>query len=72
MSHPRKPTSRFRVVVIESERGWGRKTDSIEYFDAYDEAEKFERAFNADNPPRSSDGRAPDWYMQAQDPERIA
>lgn len=63
----RKGTSKWRVVVIESERGWGSKVDSIEYFDTEAEAWAFEKDFNKDNPP----GPAPDWYMQAEDPEPL-
>lgn len=62
--------SKFRVVIIESERGWGRKVDEIKYFDTYEDAEIFQKKFNADLPPRDANGRAPDWYMQAQKPER--
>lgn len=63
----RTNTSRWKVIVIESERGWGTKIDSIEYFDTEDAAWAFEKNFNKDNPP----GPAPDWYMQAQDPQPL-
>ena len=69
-SRPRTDSSRYRVRVIESERGWGSKVDSIEYFDTEAEAWAFEKSFNADNPP-AVNGIAPDWYMQAQDPEAL-
>jgi hypothetical protein len=60
---------RFKVVIIESERGWGRKIDEIKYFDSADEAYKFQEKFNSGNPPKVN-GMAPDWYMQAEDPVR--
>ena len=58
---------RFRVDIIESERGWGSKIESSEYFDSADVAWKFVEDFNKDNPKTY----VPDWYMQAQDPVRV-
>lgn len=62
---------RAKVVIIESERGWGQKVDEVKYFDSMDEAYEFQKKYNADNPPRDANGWAPDWYMQAQDPVAI-
>lgn len=65
MSEQQKP---WRVVVIESERGWGTKVDEIKRFATKEEALAFQRDFNKDN----TASTAPDWYMQAQDPELAA
>jgi hypothetical protein len=51
----------YRVDIIESERGWGRKIDETKYFDNEEEARQFCKDYNSKNP----DGPAPDWYMQA-------
>lgn len=53
--------NKIRVVIVESERGWGTKIDEIKYFDTQEEAEKFCKEFNKDNPT----DHVPDWYMQA-------
>ena len=52
----------YRVDIIESERGWGRKIDESKYFDDEVEAKRFVTQYNSRNPP----GPAPDWYMQAE------
>lgn len=52
----------YRVDIIESERGWGRKIDESKYFDDDVEAKQFVTQYNSRNPP----GPAPDWYMQAE------
>ena len=52
----------YRVDIIESERGWGRKIDETKYFDDEIEAKQFVTQYNSRNPP----GPAPDWYMQAE------
>ena len=52
----------YRVDIIESERGWGRKIDETKYFDNEQEARDFCDKYNSKNPP----GPAPDWYMQAE------
>jgi hypothetical protein len=57
-------TGPWRVVVIESERGWGQKVDMYRRFATEEEALAYQRDFNKTNPP----GLAPDWYMQAEDP----
>jgi hypothetical protein len=49
------------VHIIESERGWGQKIDSIEKFDSASEAEEFCKEFNKDNPT----DYVPNWYMIA-------
>lgn len=55
----------WRVVVIESERGWGSKIDSIKRFATKEEALAFQQDFNKDN----TLAVVPDWYMVARDPE---
>ncbi len=53
---------RYKVVIIESERGWGSKIDETLYFDNEAEARKYVKDYNDKyNPP----GPAPDWYMLA-------
>ena len=52
----------YRVDIIESERGWGRKIDDTKYFDSEQSAKDFCTEYNSKNPP----GPAPDWYMQAE------
>ena len=53
--------SAYKVIIIESERGWGTKIDEVKYFDNEAEAINFVQQYNADLPP----GPAPDWYMMA-------
>jgi len=65
MSEGAKTAGPWRVVVIESERGWGMRVDEIRRFPTREDAVAFVKDFNSGNPP----GPAPDWYMQAQDPE---
>jgi hypothetical protein len=56
----------FRVAVVESERGWGQRWE-YEYFNTIEHADDYVRNMNKDNPP----GPAPDWYMQAEEPEFV-
>ena len=65
---------RFRVDIIESERGWGQRVDEWRYFDSKDyggdadkalaAAKKFVKDFNAPN----NLPQVPDWYMRANEP----
>ena len=59
--------AKFRVDLIESERGWGQRLDERKYFDSADEAWKFVEDFNSQNDKDS----VPDWYMYAEDPEKV-
>ena len=52
---------KFRVNVIESERGWGQTRDSID-FDTMEQAIVYRDKINAENKP----GPVPDWYMVAE------
>ena len=60
-------TMRFRVDIIESERGWGQKIDSQKFFESADDAYKFVDEFNAQN----NKDYVPDWYMVARAPVRV-
>lgn len=75
----RKPTTRKRcdcrlvyqningkwlVSLVESEAGWGQRTDEIRGFIKESDAWKFVRKFNSAN----TLSVTPDWYMYASDP----
>ena len=62
-----KPKYRYRVDIIESERGWGQKVDDIKFFDSEDEAKAFVRDYNKDN----NLPQVPDWYMYADGPTKV-
>ena len=51
----------IKVLIIESEKGWGQKVDETKEFESREEAEKFCKKYNKSNPP----GPTPDWYMYA-------
>jgi hypothetical protein len=50
-----------KVLIIESERGWGQKVDEVREFATHEAAVAFCTEYNSGNPP----GPAPDWYMMA-------
>ena len=53
----------MKVLIIESERGWGQSLVKTEEFETREEAEKFCREYNdKHNPPMD---RAPDCYIFA-------
>lgn len=56
-----KLESRYKVEILEYERGWGSKVDEIKYFDNEPEAKNFVNDFNSKN----IDEVIPDWYMVA-------
>jgi hypothetical protein len=61
---------KFKVVIMESERGWGQKIDSVKYFEgenAAQEAWDFADNFNKED----MKNYVPDWYMVALDPVRV-
>jgi hypothetical protein len=58
---PPKTSTATKVVVIESERGWGQRIDSERWFDSREAAEAFCKDYNKDN----TAPVAPDWYMVA-------
>lgn len=50
-----------KVLIIESERGYGQKIDEVKYFNTKAEAEQFVEKYNeCNNLPQ-----VPDWYMYA-------
>jgi hypothetical protein len=53
---------KFRVAIIESERGWGSRVDEMKEFDTKEEADAFIKHFNSQN----TSPTTPDWYMYAQ------
>jgi hypothetical protein len=71
------PVMKFKVYIMESERGWGQRVDEVKIFDSstYDgdsdkalaEAKKFVKEFNADN----NLPDVPDWYMYATEPVMV-
>lgn len=59
----------WKVAIIESERGWGRKIDEIKEFATLEQALSFQKEFNRPNEEDyAKTRRVPDWYMQAEDP----
>lgn len=59
---------KFKVDIIESERGWGQKIDETKFFDDANEAFKFVEDYNATN----NKTEVPDWYMYATEPVRVS
>lgn len=57
---PRK--RKFRVLIIESERGWGQRVDEIKEFKTLIAARKFVKEYNEEYNNKSN---VPDWYMIA-------
>jgi len=57
----------WEVEIIESERGWGSKVDSVKYFDNFDDAAEFVRKFNSHDIAET----VPDWYMFATTPKLV-
>ena len=57
-----KEWSTIRVIVIESERGWGQQIVERHEFPSMEEAKKFVSEFNKKH---CSENTVPDYYMQA-------
>lgn len=58
-----EPTRPLVIVeVIESERGWGQRTDDVIHFLSKAAAEEWCKEFNSGN----TSPVVPDWYMRAQ------
>lgn len=51
-----------KVAIIESEAGWGQRTDEIREFDTEKEADDFIKKFNGKNKP----GPTPAYYEYAE------
>lgn len=53
---------KHKVVLIESEAGWGQRVDEVLHFDTETEAREYVKDYNDNwNPP----GPAPSWYTVA-------
>lgn len=63
-----KVGSLHKVVIIESERGWGSKVDEVKYFDTKESADTFIAEYNKDE---NFGGPTPDWYMIARYEGRV-
>lgn len=50
-----------KVIIVESERGWGQKIDEVKRFPSREEAETFCAEYNKQN----DKDHVPDWYMYA-------
>ena len=57
----------WKVVIIESERGWGQKVVEAKFFDNQKDAAAFVSEFNSEN----IEEHVPYWYMYATRPVRI-
>lgn len=57
----------YRVVVIESEAGWGQRVDEIRDFKTKAEADAFVKATNSAN----TASHAPDIYWRADEPRLV-
>lgn len=53
---------KFKVNIMEFERGWGSRIDEVKSFNSYEEAVAFIKDFNSLN----TDITVPDWYMIAE------
>lgn len=53
---------KFKVNIMEYERGWGSKVDETKEFDTIEEADTFVEEYNSKNTAKE----VPDWYMVAQ------
>ena len=61
-----KPTG-YRVVIIESERGWGQSIDDELYFDNEAEARAYVDSYNLQSMPPLKPGEGvPDYYTRAE------
>jgi hypothetical protein len=59
----------WKLDIIESERGYGRRVDEVKEFDTEAAAAEFQRKFNAENTPVRT--VVPDWYMYAATPYKV-
>jgi hypothetical protein len=53
--------AKVRVLIIESERGWGQKVDEVKTFPSMQSAKKFCKKYNSSK----NESVVPDWYMYA-------
>ena len=61
------PEMKYRVTIMEFERGWGSRVDDTEDFPTYEEALSFVKRFNAVN----TEDIVPDYYTVAMEPVPI-
>lgn len=52
---------KVKVLIIESERGWGQRVDEVREFDDLDTAKQYVEKFNSNN----NEPEVPAWYMYA-------
>ena len=52
---------KIKVLIIESESGWGQRVDEVKEFDTEKEADEYIAKFNE----RNNKKTVPDWYMFA-------
>lgn len=52
----------FKAIILEYERGWGSRVDSIKEFDSELDRDNFIKEFNSKN----TEEIVPDWYMVAE------
>lgn len=55
--------SKTKVVMLESERGWGSRIDEVLEFDTYEEAVEYAKKYNQKY---NNQKEVPDWYIVAQ------
>ncbi len=53
----------YKVIIIESERGWGSKIDEVIYFETADDAADYADIYNKTY---NNKDYVPDWYMYAE------
>ena len=62
-----KPKYRYRVDIVERERGRFPEILDVKFFDDEDEAKQFALKENSKNKP----GPAPDFYIVAEGPKKV-
>jgi len=58
---------KWRVNIIESERGWGQRIDEKKFFPTEQQAQAFFVEYNSQN----TEEVVPDWYMYAERPQKV-
>lgn len=54
-------TNPTKVLIVESEQGWGSKVDEVKEFSTLDEATQYVKDYNNKHNPPSE--KVPSWYM---------
>ncbi len=61
--------AKWKVQIIESERGWGQRVDETLEFNTFEEAKAHQKKFNKPNEEDYAKTKyVPDWYMYATEP----